>query len=52
MEGKEVRFLRGTEEVQGRVTDASIREGLLVRLPSGEERRFRLEHLSELRFLS
>jgi len=50
MEGREVSFLRGTEEVQGRILDASIREGLLVRLPTGEEKRCRLEHLSDLRF--
>ena len=51
MEGKEVRFLRGTDEVTGRVIDVSIREGLLVRLPTGGEKRCRLEHLSDLRVL-
>ncbi len=51
MEGKEVEFLRGSEEVKGRIMDARIREGLLLRLPTGEERRFRLEHLTDLRFL-
>jgi len=51
MEGKEVRFLKGGESIEGRVVDARIREGLLVRLHTGEEQRFRLEHLSELRFL-
>ena len=51
MEGKEVQFLKGGEEIRGRVVDARIREGLLVRLPTGKEQRFRLEHLSELRFL-
>ena len=51
MEGKEVEFLRGVEEVKGRILDARIREGLLLRLPTGEERRFRLEHLTDLRFL-
>lgn len=51
MEGKEVNFLRGTERVQGRVMDASIREGLLVRLPTGDERRFRLEHLTDFNFV-
>ena len=50
MEGKEVEFKKGGEDVSGRVLDARIREGLLIRLPSGEERRFRLEHLSDLRF--
>ena len=51
MEGKEVEFLRGSEEVKGRIMDARIREGLLLRLPTGEEKRFRLEHLTDLRFL-
>ena len=51
MEGKEVRFSKGSERIQGRVVDARIREGLLVRLPDGREERFRLEHLTELRFL-
>jgi len=50
MEGKEIRFLRGSEEVTGRVLGATIREGLLVRLPSGEKRQFRLEHVSDVRF--
>jgi BirA family biotin operon repressor/biotin-[acetyl-CoA-carboxylase] ligase len=51
MEGKEVRFLRGGEEVRGTVLDASIREGLLVRVRGGEPRRFRLEHLSDFGFV-
>lgn len=51
MEGKTVRFLKGGEEVEGRILDARIREGLLLRLPTGEEQRFRLEHLTDLRFL-
>jgi len=50
MEGKEVRFLCGGEKLAGRVLGVTIREGLAVRLPTGEEKRFRLEHLSELRF--
>jgi len=50
MEGREIRFLRGTEEVTGHVLGATIREGLLVRLASGEKRRFRLEHVSDVRF--
>ena len=50
MEDKEVRFRCGNETVSGRVLDASIREGLLVRLPTGEERRCRLEHLSDVEF--
>lgn len=51
MEGSEVRFLAGGEEVRGRVVDARIREGVLVRHPDGSEKRYRLEHLSDLRFL-
>jgi len=51
MEEKEVAFRAGTEEVRGRVIDARVREGLLLRLPGGEERRFRLEHLTQFRFL-
>jgi BirA family biotin operon repressor/biotin-[acetyl-CoA-carboxylase] ligase len=50
MEGREVAFLHGGEEIEGRVVDARIREGLLLRLPTGKEERFRLEHISELRF--
>ena len=51
MEGKEVRFLRGGEEVRGTIVGASIREGLLVRVPGGEQKRFRLEHLSDFAFV-
>jgi BirA family biotin operon repressor/biotin-[acetyl-CoA-carboxylase] ligase len=51
MEGKDVRFLRGGEEVRGVVTGVSLREGLLVRLPGGEEKRYRLEHLSDFTFV-
>lgn len=51
MEGKEIHFRAGGEEVAGRVLDASIRQGMLVRLTGGEERRFRLEHLTDVRFL-
>lgn len=51
MEGKEVRFLRGGEEITGRILDARIREGLLLRLPTGDEARYRLEHLTDLSFL-
>ncbi|MGH7162929.1 MAG: biotin--[acetyl-CoA-carboxylase] ligase [Planctomycetota bacterium] len=50
MEGKEIRCKAGGEEVAGRVLDASIRQGMLLRLPTGEERRFRLEHLADVRF--
>jgi len=50
MEGKTVTLKVGGEEVSGRVVDARIREGLLVKLPTGEEKRFRLEHLTDLRF--
>jgi len=51
MEGKEVRFLRGREEVRGTVLEARIREGLLVRVAGGEQKRFRLEHLTEFTFV-
>jgi len=51
MEGKDVRFLRGGEEVRGTVVGASIREGLLVRVAGGEPKRFRLEHLSDFTFV-
>ena len=51
MEGKEVRFLKGGEEVQGTVVSASIRDGLLLRVPGGEQKRFRLEHMSDFAFL-
>ena len=51
MEGREVRFLRGGEEVRGTVVEASIRDGLLVRVAGGEPKRFRLEHLSDFAFV-
>jgi hypothetical protein len=51
MEGKEVRFLRGGEEVRGTVVEVSLREGLLVRVAGGEQKRFRLEHLSDFAFV-
>jgi BirA family biotin operon repressor/biotin-[acetyl-CoA-carboxylase] ligase len=51
MEGKDVRFLKGGEEVKGTVVSASIREGLLVRVTGGEQKRFRLEHLSDFAFV-
>jgi len=51
MEEKEVRFLCGGEEVRGRVLGATIRQGLALRLPSGEEKTFRLEHVNDLRFV-
>lgn len=50
MEGKEIRFRHGGEDVSGRVLDVTMREGLLVRPNGGKERRFRLEHLSGVRF--
>jgi BirA family biotin operon repressor/biotin-[acetyl-CoA-carboxylase] ligase len=49
MEGKEVRFLHGGEEISGRILDVTMREGLLVR-HGGKEKRFRLEHLADVRF--
>ncbi|MGQ0613293.1 MAG: biotin--[acetyl-CoA-carboxylase] ligase [Planctomycetaceae bacterium] len=51
IEEKEVSFRAGAEEVSGRVLDARIRTGLLLRLPGGEERRFRLEHITTFRYL-
>lgn len=51
MEGKDVRFLRGGEEVRGTIVQANIREGLLVRTQGGEPKRFRLEHISDFAFV-
>jgi BirA family biotin operon repressor/biotin-[acetyl-CoA-carboxylase] ligase len=51
MEGREVRAMVGAEEVAGRVIDARIREGLRLRLETGEERRVRLEHLTDFDFV-
>ncbi|HEX5137523.1 MAG TPA: biotin--[acetyl-CoA-carboxylase] ligase [Planctomycetota bacterium] len=51
MEGKEVRFRRGSEEVSGTIVEASVREGLLVRVAGGEPKRFRLEHISDFAFV-
>jgi len=51
IEGKEVVVQRGEEELRGRVAEAKIREGLLLRLATGEEQRIRLEHVSELRLV-
>jgi|GEM_PF-78255 len=48
LEGKEVIVRRGEEEVRGRVAEAKIREGLLLRPSSGEPQRIRLEHVSDL----
>ncbi|MHC4957106.1 MAG: biotin--[acetyl-CoA-carboxylase] ligase [Planctomycetota bacterium] len=50
MEGREVRVRVGGEVVVGRVLDARIREGLSLRLETGEERRVRLEHLTDFEF--
>ncbi len=51
MEGKTVVFRHGGEgTVEGKVLDASIQKGLLLRLADGTEKRFRLEHLSDVRF--
>ena len=50
MEGKDVRFLHGGEEVSGRILDVTMREGLLLRAAGGKEKRFRLEHLADVRF--
>ncbi len=51
IEEKEVSFRAGAEEITGRVLDAQIRTGLLLRLAGGEERRFRLEHITNFRYL-
>jgi len=51
IEGREVTVKRGEEELTGRVAEAKIREGLLLRLSSGEEQRIRLEHVSELKLI-
>ena len=48
IEGKEVVVQRGEEIFRGRVAEAKIREGILLRLASGEQQRIRLEHVSEL----
>jgi len=48
LEGKEVVLRRGEDELQGRVVEAKIREGLLLRLPDGSDQRVRLEHVSDL----
>ncbi|MDH3591936.1 MAG: biotin--[acetyl-CoA-carboxylase] ligase, partial [Planctomycetota bacterium] len=50
MEGREVSFRSGNEDVSGRITDASIREGLLIRLATGGERRCRLEHITDFKY--
>jgi BirA family biotin operon repressor/biotin-[acetyl-CoA-carboxylase] ligase len=49
IEGREVVVRRGADELRGRLAEAKIREGLLLRLASGEEQRIRLEHVSDLR---
>ena len=51
MEGRQVRLVVGGESVEGRIVDARIREGIALKLPTGEEKRFRLEHLADLVFL-
>jgi len=51
MEGREVVFRKGGERGAGRIVDARIREGLLIRTPDGKEERVRLEHLTDLRFV-
>jgi len=51
MEGKTVTFRHGADEkVEGKVLDASIQKGLLLRLDDGSEKRYRLEHLNDVRF--
>ena len=46
----DVRFLHGGQEITGRILDVTMREGLLVRPAGGKEKRFRLEHLADVRF--
>jgi len=48
IEGKEVVVRRGEEELRGRVVEARIRDGLQLRLATGEVQRIRLEHVSDL----
>jgi BirA family biotin operon repressor/biotin-[acetyl-CoA-carboxylase] ligase len=50
MEGKDIHFRHGGEEISGRILDVTMREGLLVRPAGGKEKRFRLEHLADVRF--
>jgi len=48
MEGKEVTLTKGAEKFEGRILEANIREGLLVRLADGKRERIRLEHITDL----
>ncbi len=47
MEGREVSFRCGNEDVEGRINVASVKDGLLVRMTGGGERQFRLEHITQ-----
>lgn len=49
MTGRDVSIRKGNEEIEGRVIEARLRAGLLLRLPDGQQRRLRLEHIGELR---
>ena len=49
LEDREVAFVCGGEPVRGRVLEAGIREGLLLRSAGGKEQRYRLEHIIDLR---
>ncbi len=48
MVGRDAEFVAGGEPNSGRILDATLRKGLLIRLTDGQERLFRLEHLSSL----
>jgi BirA family biotin operon repressor/biotin-[acetyl-CoA-carboxylase] ligase len=48
MEGKDVTLTKGAEKFEGRVLEANIREGLLMRLANGSRERIRLEHITDL----
>jgi BirA family biotin operon repressor/biotin-[acetyl-CoA-carboxylase] ligase len=48
MEGKDVTLFKGAGKFEGRILEANIREGLLVRLPDGTRERIRLEHITDL----